>query len=432
MEVATLAKQVTTKAAVKRVGSQVWSLGRGMGNSTSKLLSKGASSAKLLAGAKDEADDADDSAEEDELAEEQQSQVEAHGGPGEAPVGGAFTTKSKYNIDDFKLLKVLGKGAFGKVMLVAAKDSGKLYAMKSLSKAVLAERGEVVHTKTERKTLVDTHHPFLVHLHFAFQSPAKLYLVMDYCNGGELFFHLKQAGRFGEPRAMLYAAEIASALEHLHAKKVIYRDLKPENVLLDHEGHIRVTDFGLAKDAMELDDQTHTFCGTPDYLAPEVIKNAGHGRGVDWWSLGTMIYEMLSGLPPFYSENFNIMYDRILRAPLAFSPENCFTATARDLLEGLLQKEPEKRLGSGESDGAELRTHAWFAPIDWEKLLARELRPEFRPNVQGATDTSNFDEEFTSQPLQDSLVPENVLEGAAKKPAPEFDGFTFVADSHLK
>ena len=423
---------MTTKAAVKRVGSQVWSLGRGMGNSTSKLLSKGASSAKLLAGAKDEADDADDSAEEDELAEEQQSQVEAHGGPGEAPVGGAFTTKSKYNIDDFKLLKVLGKGAFGKVMLVAAKDSGKLYAMKSLSKAVLAERGEVVHTKTERKTLVDTHHPFLVHLHFAFQSPAKLYLVMDYCNGGELFFHLKQAGRFGEPRAMLYAAEIASALEHLHAKKVIYRDLKPENVLLDHEGHIRVTDFGLAKDAMELDDQTHTFCGTPDYLAPEVIKNAGHGRGVDWWSLGTMIYEMLSGLPPFYSENFNIMYDRILRAPLAFSPENCFTATARDLLEGLLQKEPEKRLGSGESDGAELRTHAWFAPIDWEKLLARELRPEFRPNVQGATDTSNFDEEFTSQPLQDSLVPENVLEGAAKKPAPEFDGFTFVADSHLK
>ena len=169
MEVAALAKQVTTKAAVKRVGSQVWSLGRGMGNSTSRLLSKGASSAKL-AGDKDEADDADDSAEEDELAEEQQSQVEAHGGPGEAPVGGAFTTKSKYNIDDFKLLKVLGKGAFGKVMLVAAKDSGKLYAMKSLSKAVLAERGEVVHTKTERKTLVDTHHPFLVHLHFAFQA----------------------------------------------------------------------------------------------------------------------------------------------------------------------------------------------------------------------------------------------------------------------
>ena len=151
-----------------------------------------------------------------------------------------------------------------------------------------------------------TNERFLVHPRFAFQTPTKLYLVMDYCNGGELFYHLKTAGRFAEPRARLYAAEITSALHHLHTLKIIYRDLKPENVLLDFEGHVRITDFGLAKDAMELSDKTHTFCGTPDYLAPEIISQKGHGRAVDWWSLGTMIYEMLGGLPPFYSDNFNV------------------------------------------------------------------------------------------------------------------------------
>jgi serum/glucocorticoid-regulated kinase 2 len=427
MDVGALSRQVMTKAVVKRMGSGVWDSVKGSriglpGRKGSKKEGKGA----------DEGDEGeDDSADEEDVGvQERREEAEAAGSGAAAAVGGVFTSKAKYTVEDFNIIKVLGKGAFGKVMLVTAKDSGKLYAMKSLSKTVLAERGEVVHTKTERKTLEDTHHPFLVHLHFAFQSPAKLYLVMDYCNGGELFFHLKQTGRFSEPRARLYAAEIASALEHLHERKVVYRDLKPENVLLDHEGHIRITDFGLAKDAMELDDKTHTFCGTPDYLAPEVIKNAGHGRGVDWWSLGTMIYEMLGGLPPFYSENFNVMYDRILRSPLAFRPEAAFTPAARDLLEGLLQKEPEKRLGSGETDGAELRQHAWFQPIDWAKLLARELVPEFRPNVAGATDTSNFDDEFTSQPAMESVAPGGALD--AKKGGPNFDGFTFVAASHLK
>ena len=201
---------------------------------------------------------------------------------------------------------MLGKGAFGKVMLAKANDTQTIYAMKALNKQTLIERNEITHTKTERKALEDTHHPFLVHLRFAFQTPTKLYLVMDYCNGGELFYHLKTAGRFAEPRARLYAAEITSALHHLHTLKIIYRDLKPENVLLDFEGHVRITDFGLAKDAMELSDKTHTFCGTPDYLAPEIISQKGHGRAVDWWSLGTMIYEMLGGLPPFYSDNFNV------------------------------------------------------------------------------------------------------------------------------
>ena len=380
-----------------------------------------AASSKSVAPDDDEDSEGEDDDEVSELRSDRASVAEA---------GGAFSFhvgKKKYGADDFEMLKVLGKGAFGKVMLVKAKDSGTIYAMKSLSKAVLMERNEVVHTKTERKALEDTHHPFLVHLRFAFQTPTKLYLVMDYCNGGELFFHLKQAGRFEEPRARLYAAEIASALEHLHSRKIVYRDLKPENVLLDSEGHVRITDFGLAKDAMELGDKTHTFCGTPDYLAPEIIKGAGHGRGVDWWSLGTMIYEMLGGLPPFYSENFNVMYDRILRKTLEFNPDDRFGSDARDLLTSLLQKSPELRLGSSERDGAELREHAWFAPIDWAKLEARELEPSFKPNVKSATDTSNFDDEFTSQPIAESVMPETALGGKGQ----QYEGFTYVDKGHL-
>ena len=403
-------------------------------------------------------DDEDSEGEDDQVAELRAGRTSVAGG---AFSESASFGKKKYTADDFEMLKVLGKGAFGKVMLVKAKDSGMIYAMKSLSKAVrrpwlppqaglwvahsarplaasdaprlspatqvLLERNEVVHTKTERKALEDTHHPFLIHLRFAFQTPTKLYLVMDYCNGGELFFHLKQAGRFEEPRARLYAAEIASALEHLHSRKIVYRDLKPENVLLDSEGHVRITDFGLAKDAMELGDKTHTFCGTPDYLAPEIIKGAGHGRGVDWWSLGTMIYEMLGGLPPFYSENFNVMYDRILRKTLEFNPDDRFGSDARDLLTGLLQKSPELRLGSSERDGAELREHAWFAPIDWAKLEARELEPSFKPNVKSATDTSNFDDEFTSQPIAESVMPETALGGKGQ----QYEGFTYVDKGHL-
>ena len=337
-----LAAQVMTKVAVKKVGGS-W----GPNPFSGKMFSGKSSAAALEAPSGKLDDDADDSEEEDGemtyrppasatsapppmLSGGSSGKAASGGGGGSSrgggpvdiadvsdpappPVppqamtaGGAFGKKSKYCLDDFTILKVLGKGAFGKVMLAKANDTQTIYAMKALNKQTLIERNEITHTKTERKALEDTHHPFLVHLRFAFQTPTKLYLVMDYCNGGELFYHLKTAGRFAEPRARLYAAEITSALHHLHTLKIIYRDLKPENVLLDFEGHVRITDFGLAKDAMELSDKTHTFCGTPDYLAPEIISQKGHGRAVDWWSLGTMIYEMLGGLPPFYSDNFNV------------------------------------------------------------------------------------------------------------------------------
>jgi len=399
-----LAKQVMTKTSLKTTGA-TW-----QPTPSQKLATT--ASAKIE-------DDANDSEEED-------LELES-GGPGmgeQAVVGGAFAAgKSRFAAEDFECLKVLGKGAFGKVMLVKAKEgNGEIYAMKVLSKQLLLERNEVVHTKTERKALEDTHHPYLVHLRFAFQTPSKLYLVMDYCNGGELFYHLKNSGRFSEERARLYAAEITSALDHLHSRRIVYRDLKPENVLLDSEGHVRVTDFGLAKDEMALTDKTHTFCGTPDYLAPEIIKGSGHGRGVDWWSLGTMIYEMLGGLPPYYSENVNLMYENVLRAPLEFKPAKMFGEDARELLTGLLQKDPEMRMGSSEADALELKRHPWFKPIDWEKLMRREIEPPFKPRVQNPLDTSNFDEEFTSQAIDEDEEGQKVAKGGNT----HFDGFTYA------
>lgn len=426
MSVRALATKVTTKPTVLKDKRKPSVLNARLGLSGVPFVSKSTSGLPVaMVEDSDEGDDVDDTPFLD-IAHERSSVGD---GDGASAVGGAFSaSKSRYNVEDFEMLKVLGKGAFGKVMLVKARDHGTVYAMKVLSKAVLLERNEVTHTRTERKTLEDTHHPFLVHLRFAFQSPSKLFLVMDYCCGGELFYHLKCRGRFDEPRARLYAAEIASALSHLHSRKVIYRDLKPENVLLDSDGHVRLTDFGLAKDAMELSDKTHTFCGTPDYLAPEVIRGGGHGRGVDWWSLGTMIYEMLGGLPPYYSENVNAMYEKVLRAPLEFRPETAFSSDARDLLHGLLQKEPEQRLGSSARDGEELREHRWFAPIDWAKLERRELEPPFKPEVGHETDVSNFDEEFTSEVAQESFGSDSAL---SAKAAAAFAGFTYTDASAL-
>ena len=387
----------------------------------------------LLQEDEDEDSEADDEVAEiasdsDSELEEAAEATEMAGAPAPAPMtaGGAFA-KFKHSVDDFVIIRVLGKGAFGKVMLVRFKVDQKVYAMKALSKATLLERNEVAHTRTERMALESTHHPYLVHLKFAFQSPQKLFLVMDYCNGGELFYHLKQSGCFEEPRAQLYAAQICSALHHLHGAGIIYRDLKPENVLLDHEGHVRITDFGLAKDAMDLNAKTHTFCGTPDYLAPEVIKGSGHGRGVDWWSLGTMIYEMLGGLPPFYAENFNVMYDRILHAPLEFRPLERFQAPATALIAAMLQKDPALRLGSSERDGEDIKAHEWFANIDWAKLDRREILPSFKPSVQSETDTSNFDEEFTSSAIESVRADsERVNETLGK--GNEFEGFSYRHD----
>jgi len=321
-------------------------------------------------------------------------------------------------------LTVIGKGSFGKVMQVRKKDDGKIYAMKVLRKEAIIARKQVTHTKAEKSILQKIQHPFIVQLHFAFQTKDKLYMILDYINGGELFFHLKKEGRFQENRVRFYAAEIVCSMAHLHGLGIVYRDLKPENILLNHEGHITITDFGLSKQ-IDSTEGTHTFCGTPEYLAPEVLKGQGHGHAVDWWSLGTLIYEMLTGLPPFYSQNINIMYQKILNGELRFP--SYVSSEAQSLLEGLLTRDVDKRLGSGADGSNDIKKHVFFSGIDWEKLERKEIEPPFKPKVKSETDTSQIDTAFTQERPQDSLV-EHSLDSKENN----FDGFTFVAPSTME
>ena len=293
--------------------------------------------------------------------------------------------------------------------------------MKVLKKEVLLKRKQVVHTQTERRILEGITHPFLVSLRFAFQTEDKLYMILDYFTGGELFFHLKSSGRFSEELARFYTAELTLALECLHKNTIVYRDIKPENVLLDEEGHIRLTDFGLSKESITGDTLTHTFCGTPEYLAPEIIHGAGYNTAVDWWSLGTLLYEMLTGLPPFFNTNINVMYEKIMRAPLTFPAY--VSADAKSLLAGLLERNPTKRLGGGPRGADEIKEHPFFASIDWNALLEKKVTPPFRPFTKdGATDTSNIDQEFKREAPMDTP-----MQASALRSRVNFPDFTYVA-----
>lgn len=228
-------------------------------------------------------------------------------------------TKKTINLDSFDIIRVVGKGSFGKVFLVREKASSTLYAMKVLKKDYIIRKNQVEHTKTERNVLGYVHHPFIVGLNMAFQTADKLFFVLDYCAGGELFFHLGRLGRFPEVQARFYTAQIVLAIEYVHSLDIIYRDLKPENVLLDHRGNVRLTDFGLSKEGVtDHASGANSFCGTPEYIAPEVLLRQGHGRAVDWWSTGALLYEMLSGLPPFYSRSREVMFEKIMKAELNF------------------------------------------------------------------------------------------------------------------
>jgi serum/glucocorticoid-regulated kinase 2 len=331
--------------------------------------------------------------------------------------------------NDFNIIKVIGKGSFGKVLLVSKKDTGQLYAMKVLKKDALIKRNQVQHTKAERRILRTCDSPFIVRMHFAFQSADKLYLVLDYLPGGELFYHLKRERRFEEERVRLYSAELVLALEHLHVRDIVYRDLKPENVLLDSGGHVCLTDFGLSKEAVATGGRTKTFCGTPEYIAPEILQGLGHGKPVDWWSLGTLVYEMLVGLPPFYSTDVNTMYEKILRGELTFP--SYVSPDARTLLAALLQRSPDLRLGSGLGDAEQLKSHAWFSGMDWGRVARKEYAPVYQPTLAGFGDTSHFDQAFTELPVES--LPDGSGEPAATPKAapamPVFEGFSWEGRS---
>jgi serum/glucocorticoid-regulated kinase 2 len=349
-------------------------------------------------------------------------------GTGKIRVKAEFKPNAKHHLttEDFELLKVIGKGSFGKVMQVRKKDTQRIYAMKTIRKALIVSRSEVTHTLAERTVLAQIDNPFVVPLKFSFQSPEKLYLVLAFINGGELFHHLQREGRFDLNRSRFYTAELLCALECLHEYNVIYRDLKPENILLDYTGHIALCDFGLCKLNMEGDERTNTFCGTPEYLAPELLLGQGYTKVVDWWTLGVLFYEMLTGLPPFYDTDTNEMYRKILSDPLRF-PEY-MDREAKSLLQGLLERNPERRLGV--NGAAEIKAHPFFAQIDWKRLLNKKYAAPFRPAVHSATDTSNFDQEFTNEVPADSVVDNDFyLSDSMQK---QFGGWTYTnTDSKL-
>ncbi|QDS75681.1 hypothetical protein FKW77_007627 [Venturia effusa] len=354
------------------------------------------------------------------------------------------TDKKHYGPEDFQILKLIGKGTFGQVFQVRKKDTGRIYAMKVLSKKVIVQKKEVIHTIGERNILVrtaTTESPFIVGLKFSFQTPTDLYLVTDYMSGGELFWHLQKEGRFDERRAKFYIAELILALEHLHNYDIVYRDLKPENILLDANGHIALCDFGLSKANLKGEATTNTFCGTTEYLAPEVLLDeAGYTKMVDFWSLGVLVFEMCCGWSPFYAEDTQQMYKNIAFGKVRF-PRDALSTEGRNFVKGLLNRNPRHRLGCA-GDAKELKSHPFFADVDWEQLTKKNVVPPFKPKLKGELDVSNFDPEFTTalNNPAGSLNARAAALASGMNPAStplsptvqaNFKGFTYVDESNM-
>uniref|UniRef100_A0A8B9QS01 Protein kinase C n=1 Tax=Anas platyrhynchos TaxID=8839 RepID=A0A8B9QS01_ANAPL len=298
----------------------------------------------------------------------------------------------KLTIEDFVLHKMLGKGSFGKVFLAELKSTDQYFAVKALKKDVVLMDDDVECTMVEKRVLsLAWEHPFLTHVFCTFQTKENLFFVMEYLNGGDLMFHIQNCHKFDLPRATFYAAEIICGLQFLHSKGIIYRDLKLDNVLLDNEGHIKIADFGMCKENMFGDAKTSTFCGTPDYIAPEILLGQKYNTSVDWWSFGVLLYEMLIGQSPFHGQDEEELFQSI-RMDNPFYPR-WLDKDAKDILVKLFVREPERRLGSK----GNIRQHAFFREINWEALEERRIEPPFKPRVKSPSDCSNFDKEFLNE-----------------------------------
>ena len=324
-------------------------------------------------------------------------------------------------LEDFKVLKVIGRGSFGKVNLVEYLPTHETYAMKSLKKDLLIEQEQIENTLLEKEILQTIDYPLLCGLVFCFQTEERIYFILPFLSGGELFQHLRKFRTFDEDKVRFYGAQIALALEYLHSKGIVYRDLKPENILMDEDGYLKLADFGMAKKLKE-DEKAMSFCGTPEYLAPEIITMEGHDKNADWWSFGILLFEMLCGLPPFYVENLDKMYELIKTSTVKFPKRISLSEDAKDIIKKLLEKNPKKRLGS-QKGIEEIKSHPFFANIDFDLIEQKKIKAPFIPELSSDKDVQYFDEEFTSEEVGMSYIPKRNME-MIKKNQSKFNEFS--------
>ncbi|XP_028902232.2 serine/threonine-protein kinase N isoform X6 [Zeugodacus cucurbitae] len=330
------------------------------------------------------------------------------------------------SIENFRLLSVLGRGHFGKVILSQLRSSNQYYAIKALKKGDIIARDEVESLLSEKRIFEVANamrHPFLVNLYACFQTEQHVCFVMEYAAGGDLMMHI-HTDVFSEPRAVFYAACVVLGLQYLHENKIIYRDLKLDNLLLDTDGYVKIADFGLCKEGMGFGDRTGTFCGTPEFLAPEVLTETSYTRAVDWWGLGVLIFEMLVGESPFPGDDEEEVFDSIVNDEVRYPRFLSLEAIA--IMRRLLRKNPERRLGSSERDAEDVKKQAFFRSISWDDLLLRKVKPPFVPTINHLEDVSNFDEEFTSEKPQ--LTPPKEPRHLTDEEQLFFHDFTYTAD----
>ena len=327
---------------------------------------------------------------------------------------------------DFDPLYLIGTGSLGKVILVRYKKNKNIYAMKELSKSKIKINKQEENSKSERDLMIELTSPFIVNIKFAFQDETKLYIVSEFLQGGDMFYHMHHSTiNFTESTVKFYIIELILAIEFLHENNVIYRDLKPENILMNSEGHIKISDFGLSKKLENQKDKAYTLCGTLQYLAPEILKNKGYDKSVDWWSLGCIYYEMLTGNLPFKTNGNKINLD-VFEEKIDFD-EN-MNPLLINLISQLLNVNPKKRLGYGAQDAKKIKEHQYFNDVDWNKYLNKEIEPPFVPKLEGELDLRYFDKCFTDEPVNSNRTTINSRSNATS----EYNGFTYMTQSIAK